>query len=49
MNSLALVYTVEGKYTQAERLLTETLEGRRQVMGAEHPETLSTMVTMGDL
>jgi tetratricopeptide (TPR) repeat protein len=43
MNSLAALYRDEGKYEQAEQLLTRVLAVRRRVLGEQHPHTLITM------
>ena len=46
MQSLALVYYLEGKYAEAEALFSQTLEMQRRVLGPEHPNTL---ISMGNL
>jgi tetratricopeptide (TPR) repeat protein len=43
MHSLAALYRDEGKYAQAEPLLTKALEARRRVLGDDHPDTLTSM------
>jgi eukaryotic-like serine/threonine-protein kinase len=43
MNNLANIYSEEGKYAEAEPLYRQTLEMRRRVLGAEHPDTLQSM------
>jgi tetratricopeptide (TPR) repeat protein len=43
MNNLAIVYSKEGRYGDAEALGSQALEIRRRVLGPEHPETLSSM------
>jgi eukaryotic-like serine/threonine-protein kinase len=43
MDSLASVYTLEGKYAEAVALFGQTLEIERRVLGPEHPGTLTTM------
>lgn len=47
MHSLGEVYQAEGKYVQAEALYAKSLEGRRRVIGEEHPDTLRTLVDLG--
>jgi hypothetical protein len=41
--SLALVLE-EGKYEGAEKMFLLTLKGREKVLGAEHPEMLSSFI-----
>ncbi len=43
MGGLALTYSLQGKYAQAEELFSQTLAGRRHLLGAENPDTLDTM------
>jgi non-specific serine/threonine protein kinase/serine/threonine-protein kinase len=43
MHNLGRCYLRAGNYTQAEPLLTRTLESRRRILGEEDPETLRTM------
>ena len=43
MNNLADVYAAEGKYAQAEALLSKDLELKRRVLGPEHPGTLGAL------
>ena len=43
MNNLAVLFKSQGKYEAAEPLYIETLRLRKKVLGAEHPETLSSM------
>jgi hypothetical protein len=40
MNDLAGLYVHEGKYAEAEPLLTKVLEVRRRVLSQEHLNTL---------
>jgi tetratricopeptide (TPR) repeat protein len=49
INPLAVVYTKQGKYEDANNLFTEALEGRRQIFGENHPETLETINDFGVL
>ena len=49
MNNLAGTWEAEGKYSQAETLLTKIVMVRRRVLGPEHPRTLSSMDTLGRL
>jgi hypothetical protein len=39
----------EGKYVQAEELLTQTLEIRRRVLGPEHYQTARAIYYLGSL
>ena len=43
MNNLALTYNERGWMVEAEQLHLQVLELRRRVLGAEHPDTLTTM------
>jgi hypothetical protein len=44
MNNLAFIaYYLQGKYPQAEALLSQTLEIERRALGSEHPITLWTL------
>ena len=43
MYNLALLYSQQGKYGQAEALYSQTLEIKRRVQGPEHPSTLNTL------
>ena len=45
---LALLYDSQGKYDQAEPLYVECLELSKAVLGASHPDTLTTMHTDTD-
>jgi serine/threonine protein kinase/Tfp pilus assembly protein PilF len=40
VNSLAVLYTKQKKYEEAERLFDEVLEARKRKLGDNHPETL---------
>jgi eukaryotic-like serine/threonine-protein kinase len=44
---LAEVYDADGKQDRAEPLLAEPIKGRQRVPGAERPETLASMETLG--
>ncbi|KAG9077587.1 hypothetical protein FRC06_008823, partial [Ceratobasidium sp. 370] len=41
MHSLANTYYQQGQYDKAEALQVQTLEGRREALGEQHPDTLS--------
>ena len=43
MNNLALLYLEQGRYDDAEPLLTKELQAERRVLGEEHPDTLLSM------
>jgi tetratricopeptide (TPR) repeat protein len=43
MNNLGEVYVDRGQLTEGEPLLAGALDGRRRVLGAEHPETLTSL------
>jgi tetratricopeptide (TPR) repeat protein len=49
MGNLARMYSVEGKYAQAEALSVKVLEIRRRVWGEEHPDTLHSMYGLAQL
>ena len=40
MNELAVLLQAQGKLKEAEPLMREALEGRREVLGPRHPHTL---------
>ena len=43
VNRLTELKVDQGKYAQAEPLLTKVLNGKRRVLGQEHPKTLISM------
>ena len=43
INDLALLYSNQGKYAEAEPLYKEALAGRQKALGQEHPDTLSSI------
>jgi hypothetical protein len=43
MNNFGLFYSDRGKYADAENLLLKALEGRRRVLGENHPDTDAAM------
>lgn len=45
-DSLALLYTSQGKHTKAEAIYRENLEARRDKFGAEHTDTLATLSSL---
>jgi hypothetical protein len=49
MSALAKTYVSESRDREAEPLLTNLLEGRRRVLGKEHPDTLDTLVSLGEV
>jgi tetratricopeptide (TPR) repeat protein len=48
-SSLAGTLSFEDRYAEADRMLRETLKAQREVLGAEHPDTLNTMLHLGDV
>ena len=48
MDSLAIVYSEEGKYADAAALQRAALEISRAVLGPEHPDTLVSMSNLAD-
>jgi hypothetical protein len=49
MNNLALVLQAQGNLEEARLLHVEALEGRRRVLGSDHPSTLTSMLNLGTL
>jgi eukaryotic-like serine/threonine-protein kinase len=49
MESLADAYWYEGKHTEAEALLSRTLEIERRVLPPEHPDTLFVLADLGQM
>ena len=47
MNNLGLIDRNLGKYTEAEILLSHSLDARRRVLGADHPLTLDSLAEPG--
>ena len=47
MGNLGNLYKQQGKYTEAEELLTEALAGSRKQLGDDQPETLNTEGNLG--
>ncbi|KAI0864540.1 kinesin light chain 1 [Xylaria cubensis] len=45
---IAKSYSMLGKYNKAERLYQQTLRLRKEVLGREHPDTLSSMNNLGN-
>ena len=43
MNNLALLLDNQRKYAECEPLYLETLEKRKQILGEDHPDTLTYM------
>lgn len=43
MNIIAFLLKQQGKYDEAEAMYRRVLAGREIVLGAEHPDTLSSM------
>ncbi len=48
-NDLAVLYKEQARYDKAESLLLESLEGRRKVLGEEHPDTLVSLNNLIEL
>jgi tetratricopeptide (TPR) repeat protein len=47
MDILAESYFGQAKYSQAEALFARLLEGRRRVLGPQHPDTVNTLLSLG--
>jgi len=43
MNNLSQVYSKQGRYEESERLFTECYEIQKEILGNNHPDTLTTM------
>jgi hypothetical protein len=43
MDNLALTYCEQGRLDEAEELNLEVMEKRRKILGADHPDTLTSM------
>ena len=43
------LFDSQGKLAQAEPLVVEALRARRTVLGEEHPDTLTSMITLAGL
>ena len=43
MNNLALTYTDQGRWKEAEKLLVQVMETRKTKLGEGHPSTLGSM------
>ncbi len=48
-NALGMLYSAMGKYSDAKKLLEETLRSRNAILGAEHPDTLATQEAISEL
>jgi hypothetical protein len=46
MANLALTYSDQGRWTEAEELQVQVIEMRKRVLGAEHPDTLTSMANL---
>ena len=49
MGNLADTYVRQGKYAQAERLFSQTLEISRRVLGPDHPRTLAVLADVASM
>jgi non-specific serine/threonine protein kinase/serine/threonine-protein kinase len=49
MNSLAVLYWVQGRYDEAEPLFLATIEASQRVLGRDHPSTLASMHNLATL
>jgi hypothetical protein len=43
MANLALTYQIQGRWKEAEELFMQVMETFKRVLGAEHPDTLTSM------
>jgi len=46
MANLALTYTDQGRWKEAEELGVQVLETKKRVIGPEHPSTLTSMANL---
>ncbi len=49
IGDLAMVRLLRGDLAEAEKLMTENLEGTRRLLGDDHPETASAMENLGNV
>ena len=47
MERLAALYRRQGKFDQAQTLLTEALGARRRILGPRHPDTMEDLAMLG--
>jgi hypothetical protein len=47
--NLASVYKYQGRWKDAEILLTKTLETQKEIFGQEHPTTLTAMIDLASI
>jgi tetratricopeptide (TPR) repeat protein len=43
------VYRAQGRYAEAERLLTQVLAARRRLLGRDKPDTIAAVASLGEL
>jgi len=48
-NDLAVLYKEQSRYSEAEKLFIEAVEGRRLKLGDTHPHTLQSLNTLIEL
>jgi hypothetical protein len=46
MSNLALTYTNQGRWKEAEELFVQVIETSLRVLGKEHPDTLTSMANL---
>jgi len=46
MANLALTYSNQGRWKEAEELEVQVIETRKRVLGEEHPDTLTSMANL---
>jgi len=49
MNDLAILYKEQKRYNEAEPLLLEAIEGRKQKLGQQHPDTFDSVRNLIEL
>jgi hypothetical protein len=47
MNNVGVTLAEEGHHAESKKMLRETLEIRRRVLGPEHPKTAETLYNLG--
>lgn len=46
---LAMVYSSQGKWTEAEELTIKMLETQKSILGENHPDTSSTLINLAEI
>ena len=46
MANLATTYQKQGRWNEAEKLFVQVMDMRKKLLGAEHPDTISSMANL---